>query len=1007
MTLTAFSQSRRFVLILLALAWLSNAPFSGVAAESFSLENRIPWTTSRIQGRPDPPSRYQTAVAFPNIKMDEPLAIASATGTNRFFVAERFGKVLSFTNDPEVAKADVLLELPECALYGIATHPQFEENRFLYLSVVGTDNLEDPQGSRIARFTVSDTNPPTIDPASEKVIFYWPSGGHNGGGLKFGPDGYLYLGTGDGSGINDQKLTGQDVSTVLGKLIRIDVDHEGNGKAYRVPADNPLVGIENAREEIWAYGLRQPWRFSFDKKTGDLWLGNIGQDLWEQIYLIEPGGNYGWSVMEGSNPFHPERAHGPSPILMPTVEHNHTEFRSITGGFVYHGTRLSELTGAYLYGDYDTGKIWSFRFDRETKTVSNHGELVDSALRLIDWVEAPNGELYLLDHLSGQVSHLEPNPDFGSTTDFPRQLSETGLFASVPDHQPADGVIPYEINAEPWMDGATSERFLALPGKSQIEFDGTIYPQPAPDTPHGWKFPDGTVIVQTISIELEEGNPASRRRLETRILHHERVRGVEEMGDQLWHGYTYLWNEEQTEADLMENKHGHDIALNIRDAAAAGTERQQMWHVPARTECAVCHTVSAKYAIGLNTFQLNRDFDYGAETTNQLTAFEKLGLFSKPLPDPPQELPAIVDPTDDSASLNARAQAYLHTNCGHCHRKWGGGNGDFRLHSHLALEDMGIHEEKPKHGSFLISDARIIQPGEPQRSILFYRLAKLGAGRMPRLGSNEVDSNGLALIHQWIQQLPHDVLAAPRNVIDTNKQIENTLKSLVTVKQPSPTNRSRLEELFHSTGGAIELAHAVGQNDLSQQVRQIAIEQAVQMPPHVRDLFERFVSLDQRVKRLGNTIRPSDILSLKGDFDAGRKLFFEATDVQCRNCHKIQDKGNDLGPDLSEIGKKYNDPSRLLDTILNPSKEIDPKYRVYLVQTDDGRIHSGLVVKKDDREIILKDAKGKLIQLPVDEIEELVPQPQSMMPELLLRDMTAQQVADLTTFLSGLKPSAD
>ncbi|MEO8496550.1 MAG: PQQ-dependent sugar dehydrogenase, partial [Planctomycetota bacterium] len=323
-------------------AWLA-------AAENrpFDLHNRIPWTNSRIKGSPDPPPPYRTSVAFPNLKFAEPLEMTSAPGTDRLFVVERYGKVRSFPDQRDVRQADVLLDLgKDKPIYGLAFHPQFASNGYFYVTYLVDPATETPRGTRVSRFQVRRDDRFAADPASEQIIFEWPSGGHNGGCLEFGPDGYLYIGTGDSSGIADQLLNGQDITNVSGAILRIDVDKTEPSHAYVIPPDNPFVGYDAARAEIWAYGLRQPWKFSFDRATGDLWTGNVGQDLWEQIFLIERGGNYGWSVMEGSHPFRPERPRGPSPFVPPIVEHDHAEFRSITGGFVYHGSRLPELKGA-------------------------------------------------------------------------------------------------------------------------------------------------------------------------------------------------------------------------------------------------------------------------------------------------------------------------------------------------------------------------------------------------------------------------------------------------------------------------------------------------------------------------------------------------------------------------------------------------------------------------------------------------------------------------------------
>ena len=271
----------------------------------------------------------------------------------------------------------MLLEIKN-NIYGMTVHPKFAENGYIYFSTIV--ELDKPEGTHLVRYTVKKTDPPTVDPDSKKIILKWPSGGHNGGCIRFGNDGLLYVVTGDGSGIADGLETGQRIDDLLASMLRIDVDKEADGKAYSIPKDNPFVNMKGARPEIYAYGLRQLWRFNFDRPTGDLWGGEVGQDLWEMIYRIEKGGNYGWSVQEGSHPFRPLRPKGPTPILPPVIEHDHNEFRCIIGGFVYHGTRLPELKNAYIYGDYDTGRVWMFRYDREAKKVSDHKEMVDTQL---------------------------------------------------------------------------------------------------------------------------------------------------------------------------------------------------------------------------------------------------------------------------------------------------------------------------------------------------------------------------------------------------------------------------------------------------------------------------------------------------------------------------------------------------------------------------------------------------------------------------------------------------
>ena len=716
----------------------------------YGIPERVLWTTSRIQGSPVPPPPYTTEIAFPSLKFDQPLELVAVPEMNRLAVAERLGKIYTFENHSTVTEKRLLIDIGK-TIYGLAFHPRFSQNGYFFVASVDDPVAEVPEGSRVSRY---QADPKSLQAGlkSEKVILKWPSGGHNGGCLRFGPDGYLYLATGDGSGIADELETGQDVGDLLGSILRIDIDREGEDKPYRIPPDNPFVGLSGARSEIWAYGLRQAWRFSFDSANGDLWAGEVGQDLWEMVLLVQKGGNYGWSVQEGFRPFRPERPVGPTPILPPVVEHSHTDFRSVTGGYVYHGKRQPEFKGGYIYGDYDTGKVWILR--RQNGEVTEHRELANTPLRIVAFSEDSRGEILLLDFISGAVHRLVRNPSTASDTpEFPQKLSDTGLFASTKDHEPVAGLIPYSVNAPLWSDHAYKERFLALPGDSQIEYNAVVYPQPAPGVPSGWRFPDNTVIVKTFSLDMEVGSEDSRRRLETRILHHERIPGTDEIGAQVWKGYVYKWNEEQTDAYLLDAE-GLDHTFTIKDASAPGGTREQTWRFPSRTECTLCHTTAAKYVLGINTLQMNKDHDYGDVVANQLRTLEHLGIFTEPLPAPPEDLNRLVDYQDPEEDLGRRARSYLHANCAHCHVKWGGGNAEFQLVGTIPLEDTGIAGVAPGHGSFELDEPSIILPGHPDRSLVHYRMKKLGLGRMPHIASNEVDEIGVRLIEEWIRLLP-------------------------------------------------------------------------------------------------------------------------------------------------------------------------------------------------------------------------------------------------------------
>ena len=938
------------------------------------------WTTSRIRGTPDPPPPYHMERVFPDITFNEPVVFSSHPTTDRLFIAERFGKIYSFPKTANATQADLCLDV-KSSIFGMALHPDFDRNGYLYITylnphVIGRYILPEersPEGTRVSRFQLNSSNPPQFNLASEHVIIQWPSGGHNGGCLAFGPDGYLYIALGDASDIADMRSTGQDIGDLPASIMRIDVNQSGSSHHYRIPEDNPFVGFAGARPEIWAYGLRQVWRMSFDRETGELWAGEVGQDLWESVHRIQPGGNYGWSVTEGSHAFRPERTRGPTPILPPVHEYDHTQGRSITGGYVYRGSRLPELRGAYLFADYDSGRIWGLRYNGTE--VTWHQLLSDTTRRFATFGEDNEGEIYLVDHIGGGLYRLAATSESPADHEFPRSLSQTGIFASVSQLTPSPGVVPFSINATAWSDGIQKQWVLGLPHGKKIEFDGMKYPDPT--VPPGWKFPDGTVIAETLSLELVSGDPASSRRIETRILHHQHIPGTEEMGDQYWTGYTYVWNDEQTDAVLLETPQGLDKTYTIQDSSdtiLADGKRTLNWHIPSRAECTLCHNMSARYVISGNTLQFNRNHDYGqGMVSNQIHAFNHWNLFSKPLRQQDiSQLPRLPSPADQSLTLAERARSYLHTNCAFCHRRWGGGNADFKLVYTLDLDTTGLLGVRPAHGTFHLPDANLITPGDPFRSVLFYRLAKLGNGRMPRAGSQITDVSGLQLIHDWIHSLPTTSNTPP----PTGDTLDTEILAATTVLQKASSldnSRQAAERLLGSTLGAFVLSWTLEQMPSTDNRRQDLIELGAKHPiPDVRDLFERFLPMEQRTQRLGETIDPNKILSMNGNTARGRELFL-ATTMQCRNCHQVYGTGTELGPDLSQIGKKYN-PAQILESIIDPSKTIDPKHMAFLVTTTSGKVYSGLLVQRNQDGVVLKTPTNESIQVPTSEIENLLPQ---------------------------------
>jgi uncharacterized repeat protein (TIGR03806 family) len=949
------------------------------------LAQRANWTTSRLTGSPEPPSPYRLRPAFEHLKFDQPVEMVAVPGSNRLAVLEVMGKVVSFANRADAGQADLAIDVSKqhpqfYRLYGMAFDPQFAVNRYCYLAYVLQPKLA--EGSRVSRFRVTSVDPLVIDPASEELVITWRSGGHNGACLRFGPDGCLYISTGDGgdSFPPDGLNSGQDVSELLASILRIDVRDSSPARSYRIPADNPFVDLPGARGEVWAYGMRNPWKMCFHPGDGSLWVGDVGWELWEMVYRVERGGNYGWSVVEGRQPVLGQRKRGPTPVLPPTIEHSHIEARSITGGYVYRGQRLPELPGAYVYGDYVTGKIWGAWHDGQQ--VTQVKELVDTSLAIVTFGEDQSGELYVVDY-EGTLHEITANPAREANQSFPKRLSDTGLFASTGEYQFAPGVIPYGINAEPWSDGARAERAIAVPHDARLG----VHEKENVQVGHvkgDWKFPSDSVLAKTISFNVGNGKRPRWKRVETQILH---------MDGDTWKAYAYLWNDQQSDAELAPAD-GLDLLLEVD--GGQGGKRKQVWHVASRAECILCHTTRAGSIHAFKPAQLNRSFDYGGITANQLATLNHIGLFEQT---PSFDAPPAVDPYDATADLDARARSYLHLNCGHCHRRGGGGSAFIDLRGELALAKTNV-VSKPTQGAFGISDALVIAPGEPNRSTLLYRMSKSGRGRMPYFGSSEVDPHGVELIRQWIASLPPAQGESSSEA--SSKSVQHLCDQLAAGSTGAAARQAIIDQALSSTEQALALAGLVAEMSTDSTRQEIAARASQHADPQIRDLFERFLPDDQRTPRIAVVINPREVLALRGDASRGRTLVLETAGMQCKNCHRLENAGNELGPDLSQSVKKLT-KAQLLESILQPSKSIDPKYTAYVVETTDGRVLNGLMAEKTDEVVVLKDASNKQVRVAMVDVELLAPQSVSLMPELLLRDLTAQQVADMLAYLERLK----
>jgi putative heme-binding domain-containing protein len=407
-----------------------------------------------------------------------------------------------------------------------------------------------------------------------------------------------------------------------------------------------------------------------------------------------------------------------------------------------------------------------------------------------------------------------------------------------------------------------------------------------------------------------------------------------------WQAYTYAWDEEQKDATLVGPR------------GAERTIGGQRWTYLPRATCMGCHGVSwVRHLQGFNEAQLG-------ESAKRLRALRIL-----------PEKGFVGGGPDDPRALDDAARAYLHVNCAVCHRPGGGGTSTMDLRAHKAPKDLNALNVRPSFGDFGIKDAYLVAGGDPSRSTLYYRMAKTGHGRMPYVGSSVVDREGLELIARWIESLP-----------------------------PAPGEKSK-EPGLESTSGALALVRAI---DAGRAPEPDLLDRAMKAPDAIRGLFERFVPPERRPKRLGPKPDPTEVLALKGDPERGRALFFESASLPCRNCHIVGGRGENYGPDLSKIGAKST-RAALLETILQPSKQIDPQFATWAVQADDGAVHTGLLVEKTDQVVVLKDAARKEVRLKASSVARMLAQQTSAMPEFLLQDLTAAEAADLLDFLASLK----
>jgi uncharacterized repeat protein (TIGR03806 family) len=734
--------------------------------------------TSNLNVPSAPPAlELQVVTAFTGVS--SPVAMTSPPGdTRRIFICDRGGLVRlisdvtastltpsTFLDLPALLKSrnETLSISSEQGLLGIAFHPNYKTNRYFYLfySVkIGSTVYE-----RVSRFSTLKENPALADSSSELILLQQAdeADNHNGGDLHFGPDGYLYVSFGDEGWQNDHYNNSQSITKdFFSGIARIDVDKKTGSFApnphvsipldagvarFSIPADNPFVGATSfngtsidptkVRTEFWAVGLRNPWRFSFDSQTNELWVGDVGSNTYEEVDIITKGGNYGWAFREGNHdgpkakdaPADFDALYHQKPLYEYTHDGGDSNFigKSVSGGLVYRGSRIPNLTGAYIFSDFVSGHIWSLvRNGSQPPTVTRiAGEVGIAAFG----TDPSNGDLLMADFDGNRILRLTTDT---VTNGFPATLRATGLFTDLTKLSPAPGLVPYTINLPSWNDHAITRNWFIIPNASD---------RMTPAGDGSWKFPAGQIWVQHFDMETERGKPATRKRLETRLLVKNSTGA---------YGVSYRWNDAGTDATLVPDS-GADIDLKLTVDGAPITQR---WHVPSRSECMACHSPQAGYALSFDTRQLNRNFKFNGFSGNQLTFLKNVDYLSQP-PPAPSQLPRYFALDDNKAPLEARVRSYLAVNCAYCHKA--GGMVPYAVmdgRPELTLEQTGfINGKAINNGGNPLN--KLIVPGDPDHSIIHNRIATAnGFTRMPPFGSIEIDQKAVALLKEWIQQTP-------------------------------------------------------------------------------------------------------------------------------------------------------------------------------------------------------------------------------------------------------------
>lgn len=732
---------------------------------------------------------------MPGLTIDAPLRIINFPNTEDLLVLNKGGEIWQVslenrTKDLILDITDRSFKLGEAGTTGMVLHPKFGLSNFpnkqeifiFYRSKPEPDIYSQRGFNRLSKFKW-DPDSGTFDLSSEEILFqqYDRSTWHNGGGLFFDNDGFLYVSLGDEGKSefqldSSQKLDGGFFSGI----IRIDVDNDPSrshpirrqpivnaappsaydgwetfSQGYSIPNDNPWLSPDSTHlEEFYAIGLRSPYSIFYDKETGDIWEADVGSDIAEEINKIEYGDNLQWPYIEGDT----ERPGIPKPINIIGQEkgaffhYDRSVGNCIIGGGIYRGTVFPNLNGKYLFADYAQDKLMVLSNTNSSSTedyevmisgLNNPNLELPVSPRITGIHIQDNGEILVTVmgedfSVPGKILRLKQNT---FVADPPAYLSELGVFEDLENLVPIKGFIPYRVNSPLWSDRAIKKRWIAIPNDGtydtpdeQIVFNGATE----------WKFPQGTVFIKHFDLPTTTDAEGPTRRLETRFF----IIGE----DQIGYGLTYIWNEEETDALLAGGGTSKDFEI-YENGMFAYT---QTWDYPGRDQCMTCHNSNAKFVLGVKTHQLNGDLDYPTlnDSKNQIQYLDELGIFTNHVNAPENYLKA--HPIDDeNIDLESRVRSYLDANCSSCHRLGGTPNVTMDLRYTLPLQLQGLIN-LPVNSEVSPQNSIIVKPGDHAASELWIRDASQGTNKMPPLARSLQDEIYLDKLAEWIDGLSED-----------------------------------------------------------------------------------------------------------------------------------------------------------------------------------------------------------------------------------------------------------